>query len=89
MRTDKIGFVAIAAVAALVLLAVLPAGAAAATLFKDDFQSATWPNTNWTSSNYPDREGSYYLRFHAVGDEIVSIIVIRTRKYNFSLLESA
>jgi ABC-type transport system involved in cytochrome c biogenesis permease component len=51
-QTEKREVIVIAAIAVLVILAVVPATAAAATLFADDFQSG---NLNkWTVSNHQE-----------------------------------
>jgi|GEM_PF-3628137 len=82
-KNKKRECIAIAAIAALVLLAVVPAGVAAAdTLFEEDFQTINWVN-NWTDSSGPFRTssaGNYYLHFDSDNDDIESID-IDTRCY--------
>ncbi len=68
--SKKCEFMAIATIAALVLLAALPAGVAADTLFEDDFESGNLDK--WTvdgmvdvtnDSTYAPSWGGYYARF--------------------------
>jgi len=71
IRSEKREFIAVAAIAILVLLALVPAGVAAATIFEDDFESGNLDK--WDTQGDPDVVGPLggrYVSFDDDNDEI-------------------
>jgi uncharacterized repeat protein (TIGR01451 family) len=80
IRNEKLKDIAIAAIAVLMLLAAVPAGVAAVTLFEDDFQLPSWAS-NWDDSLGPLRvcpAFNCYLSFWVDGDDIESVLINAT-----------